>query len=103
MGGEIKTMTTSSANPRFADRRTSRRGPRCVLSGLFYREFTKSNDFPEGQFTQLGLVHIHLLALGFIVLLIVLVLEMVFALSQSRKLFGWFSGSTMLELFSLLR
>ena len=43
-----------------------------VLSGLFYREFTKLNDFPEGQFTQLGLAHTHLLTLGFIVLLIVL-------------------------------
>ncbi len=26
-----------------------------VASGLFYREFTKANDFPEGKFTQLGL------------------------------------------------
>ena len=43
-----------------------------VASGLFYREFTKLNDFPEGQFTQLGLAHTHLLTLGFIVLLIVL-------------------------------
>ena len=60
-----------------------------VLSGLFYREFTKLNDFPEGQFTQLGLAHTHLLTLGFIVLLIVLVLEKVFTLSRS-KLFGWF-------------
>lgn len=60
-----------------------------VLSGLFYREFTKANDFPEGQFTQLGLVHTHLLTLGFIVLLIVLVLEKQFGLSRS-KLFGWF-------------
>jgi hypothetical protein len=60
-----------------------------VLSGLFYREFTKLNDFPEGQFTQLGLAHTHLLTLGFIVLLIVLVLEKVFTLSRSR-LFGWF-------------
>ena len=60
-----------------------------VLSGLFYREFTKLNDFPEGAPTQLGLAHTHLLTLGFIVLLIVLVLEKVFALSRS-KLFGWF-------------
>ena len=60
-----------------------------VLSGLFYREFTKLNDFPEGQFTQLGLAHTHLLTLGFIILLIVLVLEKVFALSRS-KLFPWF-------------
>ncbi|HET8927879.1 MAG TPA: DUF2871 domain-containing protein [Microbacterium sp.] len=60
-----------------------------VLSGLFYREFTKLNDFPEGQFTQLGLAHTHLLTLGFIMLLIVLALEKLFRLSASR-LFGWF-------------
>jgi len=60
-----------------------------VASGLFYREFTKLNDFPEGQFTQLGLVHTPLLTLGFIVLLVVLALEKLFALSRS-KLFGWF-------------
>ncbi|WP_337001163.1 MULTISPECIES: DUF2871 domain-containing protein [unclassified Microbacterium] len=60
-----------------------------VASGLFYREFTKINDFPEGQATQLGLVHTHLLVLGFLVLLIVLLLEKAFALSESR-LFGWF-------------
>ena len=60
-----------------------------VASGLFYREFTKINDFPEGEATQLGLVHTHLLVLGFVVLLIVLLLEKAFALSESR-LFGWF-------------
>lgn len=60
-----------------------------VASGLFYREFTKLNDFPEGAPTQLGLAHTHLLTLGFIVLLIVLVLEKLFRLSDSR-LFGWF-------------
>lgn len=61
-----------------------------VASGLFYREFTKMNDFPAGEFTQLGLAHTHLLTLGFIVLLIVLLLEKAFALSTHRKLFGWF-------------
>lgn len=61
-----------------------------VASGLFYREFTKFNDFPEGQFTQLGLAHTHLLTLGFIVLLIVLLLEKSFAISRSPKLFNWF-------------
>lgn len=60
-----------------------------VASGLFYREFTKLNGFPEGEFTQLGLAHTHLLTLGFIVLLVVLALEKLFALSRS-KLFGWF-------------
>ena len=61
-----------------------------LLSGLFYREFTKINDFPAGTFTQLGLAHTHLLTLGFIVLLIVLVVEKVFTFSRSRKLFAWF-------------
>ena len=61
-----------------------------VTSGLFYREFTKANDFPEGDFTQLGVVHTHVLTLGFIVLLIVLVIEKVFAISRSRRLFAWF-------------
>lgn len=60
-----------------------------VASGLFYREFTKANDFPSGEFTQLGLVHTHLLTLGFIVLLIVLALEKLFAMSES-PLFPWF-------------
>lgn len=60
-----------------------------VLAGLFYREFTKANDFPEGGFTQLSVVHTHLLTLGFIVLLIVLVLDKVFGLSGT-KLFSWF-------------
>jgi cbb3-type cytochrome oxidase subunit 1 len=59
-----------------------------VASGLFYREFTKLNDFESG-FTQLSVVHTHLLVLGFIILLIVLILEKLFALSKSR-LFNWF-------------
>ncbi|WP_338751513.1 DUF2871 domain-containing protein [Janibacter alittae] len=61
-----------------------------VTSGLFYREFTQANDFPEGAFTQLGLAHTHLLTLGFIVLLIVLALEKLFTLSASGRLFSWF-------------
>ena len=61
-----------------------------VASGLFYREFTKMNGFAEGQFTQLGLAHTHLLTLGFIVLLIVLALEKVFGISRSATLFNWF-------------
>lgn len=60
-----------------------------VASGLFYREFTKLNDFPEGAPTQLGLVHTHLLVLGFVVYLVVMLLEKAFTLSASR-LFGWF-------------
>lgn len=61
-----------------------------VGAGLFYREFTKLNSFPEGQFTQLGLAHTHLLTLGFIILLLVLITEKLFTLSRSPKLFAWF-------------
>lgn len=61
-----------------------------LLAGVFYREFTKMNDFPEGEFTQLGVAHTHLLALGFMTSLIVLVLEKVFSISRSPKLFAWF-------------
>lgn len=60
-----------------------------VASGFFCREFTKANDVTDATFTQLSVVHTHLLVLGFVVLLIVLVLEKVFALSKS-PLFSWF-------------
>lgn len=59
-------------------------------AGLFYREFTRANEFPEGQFTQLGVAHTHLLALGFMMFLIVLVVEKVFAVSRNKKLFNSF-------------
>ncbi|MFJ3091582.1 DUF2871 domain-containing protein [Streptomyces sp. NPDC086838] len=61
-----------------------------VISGLFYREFTKHNDF-HGD-TQLALMHTHLLALGMIVFLIVLALDKVFSLSGSKLFtaFFWF-------------
>jgi len=61
-----------------------------LASGLFYREFTKANDYTAADgFTQLAVVHTHLLTLGVIVLLIVLVLEKVFTLSRSRA-YAWF-------------
>lgn len=60
-----------------------------VASGLYFREVTRMFDFPEGRFTQLGLAHTHLLTLGFIVLLIVLLIEKVFTISRSR-MFAWF-------------
>ena len=60
-----------------------------VLAGLFYREFTKANGFPEGEFTQLAVVHTHLLTRGFMVLHVVLALDKVFKLSGTG-LFSWF-------------
>lgn len=58
-----------------------------AAAGVYYREFTKFTGF-EGE-TQLSVVHTHLLSLGFMLLLIVLVLEKLFTLSGSA-LFGWF-------------
>ncbi|WP_395244882.1 DUF2871 domain-containing protein [Agromyces sp. MMS24-K17] len=60
-----------------------------LASGLFYRDFTKLNGFPETGVTQLSGVHTHFLALGGLVMLIVLGLEKLFTLSRSRT-FDWF-------------
>ena len=61
-----------------------------LISGVFYREFTRANNFPEGQFTQLSVTHTHLLALGFMMFLIFLALEKVFTFSRNKKLFNIF-------------
>lgn len=62
-----------------------------VFSGLFYRELTKANDFTDRSATQLPLVHTHFLVLGFMVLLIVMILERVLHLSAAApKLSTWF-------------
>ena len=58
-----------------------------VISGLYYREFTKANDFTGD--TQLALMHTHLLALGMLGFLIILALDKQFALSGT-KLFTYF-------------
>ncbi|GAB3275572.1 DUF2871 domain-containing protein [Actinocorallia lasiicapitis] len=58
-----------------------------LVSGLYYRELTKLNDFTGD--TQLSVVHTHLLALGMLFFLIVLPLEKLFTLSAGR-LFGPF-------------
>lgn len=58
-----------------------------LAAGLFYREFTKSNDYTGD--TQLAVTHTHVLALGMLMFLIVLTLDKQFLLSES-KLFSWF-------------
>lgn len=58
-----------------------------LLAGLFYRTLTHSRDFTGA--TTLSLGHTHFLALGMLVMLIVLVLERLFGLSESRA-FRWF-------------
>lgn len=76
-----------------------------LISGVFYREFTRANDFPEGQFTQLGVTHTHLLALGFMMFLIFLALEKAFAFSRNKKLFNiffWLYNAGLLTTVSML-
>ncbi|MFE7171455.1 DUF2871 domain-containing protein [Streptomyces sp. NPDC057616] len=58
-----------------------------VVSGLYYREITRAEDFTGDS--QLGLVHTHLLALGMLFFLVVLALEKLFTLTADR-LFTWF-------------
>ncbi|REH79674.1 DUF2871 domain-containing protein [Staphylococcus felis] len=59
-----------------------------MLSGLFYREMTRSNNF--SGYSQLNVTHTHLLVLGTIMFLIFLLLESRFHLTQYGKLFNSF-------------
>lgn len=58
-----------------------------LASGLFYREFTKLNDFSGA--TTLSIVHVHLFALGTLFFMIVTLAEAQFRLSSKRG-FGLF-------------
>ena len=59
-----------------------------LLSGLFTREFTRGGEFESFSSTQLGTTHTHMLVLGFIMMLIVLLLDRTLGLTS--KLFVWF-------------
>src|SRR5699024_2855808 len=61
-----------------------------VVSGLFYREYTKATD-TLGADTQLSTLHTHLLALGMLVFLLVLALDALFSLTGRRSfsVFYW--------------
>lgn len=64
-----------------------------LLSGLFYREFTKANDFTHGMSTQLAVVHTHTLALGMMMMLVILALAAVLpklAEQSMFRMFFWF-------------
>jgi hypothetical protein len=54
-----------------------------LASGLFYREFTKANDFTG--WTQLSVVHTHALTLGTVVLLLFLALTAVLDLGADKR------------------
>jgi len=56
-----------------------------LISGLFYRELTKSHDFTGS--TQLAVAHTHALALGTLMMLVLLALVAAFEVRDAR--FGW--------------
>ena len=58
-----------------------------LLSGIFFREFTKFNNFTGS--TTLGAVHGHTLTLGFTFFLIVLVLDKLFEISKAKAYNVW--------------
>lgn len=55
--------------------------------GIFFREFTKINDFTG--VTTLSATHTHTLVLGFIFFLVVIILEKVFNISTVKKFNIW--------------
>ena len=59
-----------------------------LAAGVFYREFTKLNDF--SGVTALGKVHGHLL-LGMVMFLVVALFAAKFDLTEAKG-FGWFMG-----------
>lgn len=54
-----------------------------LISGVFYREFTKFNQF-DGR-TTLSFLHVHLFVLGMMFFLVAALMEQVFSLSLDRK------------------
>lgn len=76
-----------------------------LAGGLFYRELTRTH--PGADPSQLGLVHTHFLMLGMFTGLVVVALEKLFALSQSRfsKAFEitWHLGVTITAVMMLVK
>ena len=55
--------------------------------GIFFREFTKLNDFSGA--TTLNVAHTHTLVLGFIFFLVIVILEKVFTISNIKYFNIW--------------
>ena len=58
-----------------------------LVLGVFFREFTKLNDFTG--VTTLSAAHTHTLVLGFIFFLVIVVLENVFTISNIKNFNIW--------------
>jgi hypothetical protein len=59
-----------------------------LISGLYYRELTRANDFTGDS--QLSVVHTHILALGMLFFLVVLALEQLFTLTAGSLFTAFF-------------
>ncbi|MDW4012136.1 DUF2871 family protein [Staphylococcus saprophyticus] len=59
-----------------------------LLSGLFYREMSKAENFRG--YSQLNITHTHLLVLGTIMFLIFMIIEFQLKLTSNRQLFNYF-------------
>lgn len=59
-----------------------------MFLGVFYREFTKLNDY-TGE-TVLSCLHTHVLVLGMFFFIIVLILEKLFELTNNKRFNGFF-------------
>lgn len=59
-----------------------------MFLGVFYREFTKLNDY-TGE-TVLNGLHTHVLVLGMFFFIIVLILEKLFELTKNKRFNGFF-------------
>lgn len=55
--------------------------------GVFFREFTKLNDFTD--ITTLSVAHTHTLVLGFIFFLVIVILEKIFTISNIKYFNIW--------------
>ena len=68
-----------------------------LAGGLAYREVTRSHEY-AGR-TELAVVHTHLLTLGTLMMLVLLVLEQVFRLSEQRffraGVWTWTAGTAL--------
>ncbi|NMM50982.1 DUF2871 domain-containing protein [Paenibacillus aquistagni] len=59
-----------------------------LISGIFYREYTKLNDF-TGDTILKGL-HTHILVLGFLFFLVAMILDKLFQIHQSKTFNAWY-------------
>ncbi|WP_088547218.1 DUF2871 domain-containing protein [Paenibacillus aquistagni] len=59
-----------------------------LISGIFYREYTKLNDFTGN--TILKGLHTHILVLGFLFFLVAMILDKLFQIHQSKTFNAWY-------------